>query len=116
MKLWTDYPFKDTDTPGKRAPVRKVSLISFDGNKYATIRYRGVEYDFKAGYLYSRPFRLEGNNLKKRGKSARRGVRRALEAVSTYTAYRREQEYRARAAGFAAKARAAWRATDPVEG
>ena len=81
MKLWTDYPFSENDAAGKPAPLRKVSLVSYDGNKYVSVRYRGKEYSFKAGYLYNRPFRLSGNNLRRRLSSARLGVKAALRSV-----------------------------------
>lgn len=49
----TDYPFTELhDPPGAPAPTRKVTFISYDKNKYATIRLPdGTLTTVKAGYL-----------------------------------------------------------------
>lgn len=55
MKAWTDYPFTWLgDTAGQAAPVRKVKVLSYDGNKYCRITVCGGEAEIKAGYLYQR--------------------------------------------------------------
>lgn len=61
MKCWTDYPIEALgDIPGQIAPVRECFLVSFDGNKYVEALVDGaVLAQFKAGYLYSRPGRVE---------------------------------------------------------
>lgn len=54
MKAFTDYPFEELgDEPYVKAPVREVSVISFDGNKYCRILVDGFETEVKAGYLYT---------------------------------------------------------------
>lgn len=58
---WTDYPFRELgDTPGKRAPIRHVNVISYDGNKYINLSFpdNGFILSMKAGYLYRKPGRL----------------------------------------------------------
>ena len=57
MKVWTDYPFRESDIPGREAPVRKVRVISYDGDKYVKIRWRGEIADIKFGYIYPRSMR-----------------------------------------------------------
>ena len=61
ITCWTDYPFVQLgDISGKKAPIRRVKVISFDNNKYAGIEILGygVLSSVKAGYLYSQPGRL----------------------------------------------------------
>jgi len=54
IKCWTDYPFTMLgDTAGAKAPHRKVTVLGYDGNKYATIVVEGDVTEIKAGYLYS---------------------------------------------------------------
>ena len=58
MKAWTDYPFPELgDTPGHEAPVREITVLSYDGDKYCRISVDGVEFEIKAGYIYARPGR-----------------------------------------------------------
>lgn len=53
MKAYTDYPFEELgDEPFKKAPVREVDVINYDGNKYCRIVVGGVESSVKSGYLY----------------------------------------------------------------
>jgi hypothetical protein len=57
---WTDYPFVELgDTAGVEAPIRRVKVISYDGDKYARIAVIGteVETEIKGGYLYGKPIR-----------------------------------------------------------
>ncbi|WP_415913353.1 hypothetical protein [Neptuniibacter sp. QD37_11] len=52
--IYTDYPFVELgDTPGETAPVRRVQLLAFDGNKYARILAEGKEVEVKYSYLYA---------------------------------------------------------------
>lgn len=51
--LYTDYPFAALgDTPCQAAPIREVSLISYDGDKYAEISVEGIKQWVKLAYLY----------------------------------------------------------------
>ena len=61
ITCWTDYPFEELgDTAGQKAPIRHVTVLSYDGNKYATVSLDGydVTSSVKAGYLYRRCGRL----------------------------------------------------------
>lgn len=61
ITCWTDYPIETLgDKPGEKAPIRRVRVDSYDGNKYVEVTVLGadVQYSFKAGYLYSKPGRL----------------------------------------------------------
>ena len=65
MIAWTDMPLcRSTqvwgpvlDPPDKLAPIRKVKVLSYDGNKYAQIQFLDGIYEIKVGYLYSEPGR-----------------------------------------------------------
>ncbi len=61
MKVWTDYPFRENDLPRfsqrQLAPIRKVRVISWDGNKYVRVRWRREVVEIKYGYLYAVPAR-----------------------------------------------------------
>ncbi len=60
MKAWTDYPFIELgDESGKKAPIREVEVISYDGDKYCEIEVEGVRTEVKSGYLYPVPRRYE---------------------------------------------------------
>ena len=54
IKCWTDYPMTELgDVSGQKAPIRHVTVQSYDGNKYVhVITDDGHETSFKAGYLY----------------------------------------------------------------
>lgn len=55
--VYTDYPFEELgDIPNKEAPVRRVQLHSYDGNKYCKVGVDGCEYpqEVKAEYLYKK--------------------------------------------------------------
>lgn len=59
MRAWTDYPIVELgDTPNQEAPIREVTVLGWDGNKYAEVEVEEVRTSFKAGYLYRRPGRL----------------------------------------------------------
>ena len=54
---YTDYPrLYLGDLPNMKAPTRRVEVLSYDGDKYVTVRDSfGYEFDIKRGYLYSDP-------------------------------------------------------------
>ena len=57
--LFTDYPFIELgDLAGKKAPIRKVLPISFDGNKYVKVLVEGTYSEVKAGYIYTKRGRV----------------------------------------------------------
>ena len=61
ITAWTDYPFEELgDIAYQPAPLRRVRVISYDGNKYATIAIKGTEVvtTVKWFYLYRAPGRL----------------------------------------------------------
>lgn len=61
ITCWTDYPFTELgDIAYKKAPIRHVNVISFDGDKYAKVSFDNVGdvLEVKAGYLYSQPGRF----------------------------------------------------------
>ena len=52
---WTDYPFIELgDAPNQVAPIRRVKVLSYDGDKYAWVEAigTGAKSEIKAGYLY----------------------------------------------------------------
>lgn len=52
--LYTDYPIAEFGDPAfKLAPVRKVTPISYDGDKYVKVSVDGVHIDIKSGYIYT---------------------------------------------------------------
>lgn len=55
---WTDYPILELgDISGQPAPYRGVTVLCYDGDRYARVKIRGTEIciDIKTGYLYSNP-------------------------------------------------------------
>jgi hypothetical protein len=57
-QFYTDYPFVELgDEPGKKAPIREVSLIGFDGDKYVDVLVEGKVSSTKYGYIYMEPKR-----------------------------------------------------------
>lgn len=54
IQAWTDYPFTELgDEPGQEAPVREITLLSYDGDKYVRVRLPdGQGSEIKAGYCY----------------------------------------------------------------
>lgn len=59
MKAWTDYPFDQLqDEAYKKAPVREIEVLSYDGDKYCRVRVCGHEDEIKAGYIYQRKGRF----------------------------------------------------------
>ena len=49
MKAYTDYPFVGQDTYGR---VKEVDVLSYDRNKYVSVRYNGENYEIKRGYIW----------------------------------------------------------------
>ena len=59
MEAWTDYPFLALgDPPRQKAPIRKVTVVSYDGDKYCKVRVDGITESVKAGYLYKTAGRI----------------------------------------------------------
>lgn len=61
ITAWTDYPFTELgDILHKKAPIRHVNVIRYDGNKYALIETDGYAgyLSVKWGYLYRKRGRL----------------------------------------------------------
>lgn len=55
MKYYTDYPFKELgDEEYKKAPIRKIEIISYDGNKYCKVKFEGNILELKSGYIYKK--------------------------------------------------------------
>jgi len=54
MYAYTDYPLISMgDKPNKPAPMRRVELISYDGDKYCMVRIGKNIFEIKTGYLYT---------------------------------------------------------------
>ena len=59
MKAYTDYPFICIgDKPNKKAPIREVEVLSYDGDKYCLVKFGRVYESIKSGYLYQKPGRI----------------------------------------------------------
>lgn len=59
MEAWTDYPFTRLgDAPNTIAPVRKITVKSYDGDKYCRVKVGRLSEEIKAGYIYQQPGRL----------------------------------------------------------
>lgn len=59
MKAWTDYPITELgDIPHKKAPIRQVTVLYYDGDKYCKVLVGGVTKEIKSGYLYKEMGRL----------------------------------------------------------
>lgn len=53
IDAWTDYPFHVSDAAGEIAPIRKIKVTAYDGNKYCRITFQNKQYDgVKSGYIY----------------------------------------------------------------
>ncbi len=56
ITAYTDYPFVELgDPPLIATPMRHVVILSYDGDRYATIVVEGVVLSVKRGYLYIDP-------------------------------------------------------------
>tara|TARA_R110002012_G_scaffold73124_2_gene186656 strand:+ start:467 stop:709 length:243 start_codon:yes stop_codon:yes gene_type:complete len=54
--VYTDYPVRELgDKPNEYPPTREFILLSYDGDKYCTIRHieSKIELKVKSGYLFS---------------------------------------------------------------
>ena len=53
-KLYTDYPFTFLgDKAGKEAPIREITALAYDDDKYVKILVEGKITDIKLGYIYT---------------------------------------------------------------
>jgi hypothetical protein len=54
---FTDYPFHFLgDAEYTRGPMRKIKIISYDRNKYVTVKLEtGQVVEIKSGYIYLKP-------------------------------------------------------------
>lgn len=62
LQYYTDYPIiKFGDKPGRLAPMREIEILSYDGNKYCTVKVipsifeknkKPVKETIKSGYIY----------------------------------------------------------------
>lgn len=53
MQAFTDYPFRALgDKEFIPAPIREVTILSYDGDKYCRVAVGNIERSIKAGYLY----------------------------------------------------------------
>lgn len=75
MTCWTDYPFVQLgDIPFQPAPIRRVTVLYYDHNKYVTVEpfgHPGVHLEVKTGYLYSQPGRYGNARVVNRRKIQR---------------------------------------------
>jgi len=72
MKAWTDYPFTELgDISYQIAPVRRITVLSYDGNKYCRILVCGIISEVKLGYIYENPTRLLDGHKHLRAKRKR---------------------------------------------
>jgi hypothetical protein len=58
MRAWTDYPFTELgDIPNTEAPVREVSVVAYDMDKYVLLAVPGVKelIGVKRCYVYEKP-------------------------------------------------------------
>lgn len=51
MKAYTDYPLQTNP----QSNVVEIQVLSYDRNKYATIRHEGEEEEIKTGYIWKDP-------------------------------------------------------------
>lgn len=60
---YTDYPFEElNDIPFKPAPVREITILSYDGDKYCKILVEGIISEIKSGYIYKEAKRYSDNS------------------------------------------------------
>jgi hypothetical protein len=65
-RYWTDYPITEFGDPVQKcvidpyqeAPVREVTMLEFDGDKYCKVLVNGIIKEIKAGYIYTSPQRI----------------------------------------------------------
>ena len=57
---YTDYPIIELgDLPGKPAPVREITVLGYDQDRYCTISVGGVIDSIKSGYIYTLPLKYK---------------------------------------------------------
>lgn len=60
MMAYTDYPFTFLgDKEGEKAPVRKIKIVAYDGNKYVTAIVGDTVTEIKRGFIYYKPERFQ---------------------------------------------------------
>lgn len=61
VRGWTDYPMEELgDIAGKRAPIRHIFVLGYDGDKYATVLTESGHIEsIKACYIYRKAGRLD---------------------------------------------------------
>jgi hypothetical protein len=65
LTAWTNYPIspgefgRGRDFAGRRAPVRAVTILTYDRDKRCKVRIAGFAgiFEIKLGYIYPRPGR-----------------------------------------------------------
>lgn len=51
--FYTDYPIVELgDKHGEQAPIRRITIIQFEGDKYVDIIVEGITTSIKFGYIY----------------------------------------------------------------
>ena len=65
MKAYTDYPLCHREEY-KLAPIREVTIISYDRNKYCKIEFNHEVFEVKSGYLYKESKRMTNKYSPKR--------------------------------------------------
>lgn len=59
-QYWTDYPFTGLgDIPYTKVPIRQVTLVSFDEDRYCEVLVEGQLFEVKLGYLYNTLRRMQ---------------------------------------------------------
>lgn len=60
---YTNYPFTILgDKAFEKAPMREVTVIGYDNDKYCEIVVNGINQSIKAGYLYGSPDEVKAEN------------------------------------------------------
>ena len=70
IEAYTDYPIiAYGDVPGEKAPIRRATILTYDGNKYCDVLVYQVDENgnsqsvcdnFKRWYLYKNKSRFDG--------------------------------------------------------
>lgn len=59
QKYYTDYPFTELgDTQYTKSPVRQITFLKYDGDKYCDIKFGDKELSVKSAYIYNTPQRM----------------------------------------------------------
>lgn len=77
-RAYTDYPFTLLgDEAFKKAPMREVTVLYYDNDKYCDVAVEGIVQSVKAGYLYSSQceVKIENKNLSHRHKDKPKGIK-----------------------------------------